>query len=128
MACSPLGTPIFLSQVNYGVREDVARVLRAGVGHIRPHQAGREQVPLRVRRRGVAKHGGSVHDDAHAVRNDWVVVGVSVRDVLPHHAGDRIRHPVRQVAAGVPKSDARERRGEHHVGPGLDVVGGRARR
>ena len=64
---------------------------------------------------GVAEHRRRVDDDAHAVGDDRLVVGIVFRLVVPDQPGHRIGHAVRHMHARIAEGDAGQRRGPHQL-------------
>ena len=79
-------------------------------------------VPLRATRRRVTPDRRIVEHDRHAVRNQRLAQRVARQAEVARKPRDRIREPVRQMAARRIERDSREHRGVHHFGSRLHIA------
>jgi hypothetical protein len=66
----------------------------------------------RVRLGGEAEDSGRVEDIRHAMRHQGMTEWVAFGNIVPGHAGHRIRSTMRQVNGGVPKTHTCEGGGQ----------------
>ena len=122
MALRPLGTPVFCIRLMIAPASKLACILVVRVGNVHTHQPRRIQVLRRIRRTCETKDCRRVEDNRHSVRNDRVIGRVPWRYVTAYHPADRVAHAVRQMYAGVAKTDPGVGRGQKHGAAGLVVL------
>ena len=80
-------------------------------------------MPVGTGGRGEAEHRRRVGDDREAVGDDRPIVGIALGLEIAHQAGNRVRHAVGGVTAGIAEGDPRQRRRPHHLRTRLEVAG-----
>ena len=80
------------------------------------------QVPMGIRGGRETKYRWGVQHHGISVRHHGVIAGISRRKIALHHSRHGVRHSVRQMHAGVAKSDSGVSGSQHHIGAGL-VIG-----